>query len=80
MTREKREEIKCNLLRLIKLRSAGAPAKLAEKFGISERSIKRLINELKREGYNIEFWRAGGIYILEPGYSPDLLLAGCYSK
>jgi len=75
MTSDERVKIIGSLLRLIRLRAAGPPAELAVKFGVSERSIKRLIRELKSDGYKIEFWRSGNIYILDPEFKGDILVA-----
>ena len=66
MTGDKRIKIKNCILKLIRLKSAGTPAELASRFGISERSIKRMIHELKQEGHRIVFWHAGNTYIIDP--------------
>ncbi len=42
--------IKERIIRLVKLKSTGTPSQLAQKFEISERSVKRIIRELKEEG------------------------------
>jgi ribosomal protein S25 len=42
--------IKERIIRLVKLKSTGTPSELAQRFEISERSVKRLIRELKQEG------------------------------
>jgi ribosomal protein S25 len=42
--------IKERIIRLVKLKSTGTPSQLAEKFQISERSVKRIIRELKNDG------------------------------
>jgi ribosomal protein S25 len=47
--------IKERILRLIKLKSTGTPSQLAQKFEISERSVKRIIRELKNDGKVIKF-------------------------
>jgi predicted DNA-binding transcriptional regulator YafY len=47
--------IKGRIIQLAKLRSTGTPAQLAMKFEISERSVKRIINELRQAGNNIRF-------------------------
>ena len=72
MTKTKRKQIIESILNLIRLRSAGTPADLADRFGISERSIKRMISELKREGYRIIFWHGGNTYILEYDMDEDI--------
>ncbi len=75
MTGDKRNKIKDCILKLIRLKSAGTPADLATRFGISERSVKRMISELKHEGHRIVFWHAGNTYILDPDYDHDVKLA-----
>lgn len=72
MTKKKRELTKDSILHLIRLRSAGTPADLAARFGVSERSIKRMISELKLEGYGIVFWHGGNTYILENDMDQDI--------
>jgi predicted DNA-binding transcriptional regulator YafY len=47
--------IKGRIILLAKLRSTGTPAQLAMKFEISERSVKRIINELRRQGNDIRY-------------------------
>jgi len=45
--------IKERILQLVRLRATGTPAELAMKMEISERSIKRIISELRASGKNI---------------------------
>ena len=45
------------------MQSTGSPADLAWKYGISERSIKRLISEMRDEGYKIVFCHSGNTYV-----------------
>ena len=42
-------------MQLVRLRSTGTPSQLAMKFEISERSIKRIIRELREAGNNIRY-------------------------
>ena len=46
---------KKRIIRLVRLRSTGTPSQLAEKFEISERSVKRIIRELKEDGEVTKF-------------------------
>jgi hypothetical protein len=55
MNRFEKNCIKGRIIQLAKLRSTGTPAQLAMKFEISERSVKRIINELKQSGNNIRY-------------------------
>jgi DNA-binding Lrp family transcriptional regulator len=43
------------IIRLVKLKSTGTPSQLAQKFEISERSVKRIIRELKADGMVTRF-------------------------
>jgi predicted DNA-binding transcriptional regulator YafY len=47
--------IKERIMQLVRLRSTGTPSQLAMKFEISERSIKRIIRELREAGINIRY-------------------------
>lgn len=42
--------IRERIIRLVRLKSTGTPAQLAVKLEISERSVKRMIRELKKDG------------------------------
>ncbi|HVN59272.1 MAG TPA: HTH domain-containing protein [Bacteroidales bacterium] len=50
MSRYNKAMVRERIIRLAKLRSTGTPAQLAIRLEISERSVKRLIRDLKREG------------------------------
>jgi biotin operon repressor len=47
--------IKSRILKLASLKCTGTPADLATKFEISERSVKRIIKEMREEGSEIRF-------------------------
>jgi predicted DNA-binding transcriptional regulator YafY len=47
--------IKTRIIKLASLRCTGTPADLAAKFEISERSVKRIIKEMREEGRNIRY-------------------------
>jgi len=55
MTRFERENLKVRLIKLIALKCTGSPAELAFMLGVSERTIKRFIKELREDGYDIWF-------------------------
>lgn len=55
MNKSDKNCIKDRIIQLAKLRSTGPPAQLARKFKISERSVKRIINELRQEGNDIRY-------------------------
>lgn len=69
MTRDRRNIIKERLLRRIRMQTTGSPADLAELLGIHERSVKRIVSELRDEGYNIVFWHAGNTYVIRRDYN-----------
>jgi Fe-S oxidoreductase len=69
MTRDKKNVIKERLLRQIKMQTTGSPADMAGFLGIHERSVKRMISELRDEGYNIVFWHAGNTYVFKRDYN-----------
>ena len=77
MTRDKRQRIKERLLQLIKMKATGTPADLAWLFGISERSVKRLISELRKEGYNIVFLHSANTYIFDAVCWQEITLRNC---
>lgn len=53
------------LLQLIRLQSTGSARELSAKFNISERTVKRMIDTLRQQGYKITYQRSIGSYILE---------------
>ena len=55
MNKFERACIKGRILKLAILKCTGTPAALAEKFEISERSVKRLIKEMREEGNPLRF-------------------------
>ena len=69
MTRDKRNIIKERLLKQVRMQTTGSPADLAGFLEINERTVKRMISELRIEGYNIVFWHAGNTYVLRMDYN-----------
>lgn len=63
MTRLEKEDMKVRILRLASLRSTGKPSELASKMGISERTIKRIIREIRNDGTDIWFHQGSGSYV-----------------
>jgi len=53
------------LLKLAMLKSTGAPAELAIRFEISERSVKRIIKEMREDGSGIRFDYVRISYVIE---------------
>jgi transposase len=56
------------LLKLASLKSTGAPAALALRFEISERSIKRIVKELREEGTDLRYSQTRQSYVTEEDY------------
>jgi biotin operon repressor len=65
MNKLHRKTIKERILKLAELRSTGPPSDLAERFEIGERSVKRLIKELKDEGNEISYSQSRRSYITQ---------------
>ena len=57
--------IKGRILKLAMLKCTGTPASLAAKFEISERSVKRLIKEMREEGNPLRFDYLRISYVLD---------------
>jgi hypothetical protein len=68
MNRVQKVVLKERLLKLAELRSTGAPADLAIRFEISERSVKRIVKELREEGKNIRYSQTCVSYVTEENY------------
>jgi len=64
MTRFDKENLKVRILKLASLKSTGRPADLASKFDISERSVKRIVKEIREDGKEIKFCQSVGSYVM----------------
>jgi hypothetical protein len=64
MNKSKRATIKVRILKLAALRSTGAPADLAIKLEIGERSVKRLVKEIRDEGTEIRYSHLMETYVI----------------
>ena len=64
MNKFQRETLKVRLVKLATLKSTGTPADLAFRFEISERSIKRLVRELRDDGTDIWFSQICNSYVI----------------
>ncbi|WP_404818007.1 HTH domain-containing protein [Reichenbachiella ulvae] len=53
------------VLELIKKGALTSPYDLTEKFECSERTVRKMINDLRRKGYNIKYSRRISRYVLE---------------
>jgi hypothetical protein len=68
MNKFQKEALKRRLLRLAMLKSTGAPADLALRFEISERSVKRMVREMREEGTNLTYSQLRRSYVTEENY------------
>jgi predicted DNA-binding transcriptional regulator YafY len=68
MNKFQKEALKKRLLKLAALKSTGAPNELALRFEISERSIKRMVREIRETGIDIRYSKARTSYVLEEEY------------
>jgi biotin operon repressor len=64
MNKLQRETIKLRILKLAALRSTGPPAELAARFEMGERSIKRLVKEMRDQGTEISYSHSGRSYVV----------------
>ena len=68
MNKFQKETLKMRLLKLASLKSTGAPAELALRFEISERSVKRIVKELREEGTDLKYSQSRRSYVTEEEY------------
>lgn len=52
------------LLDLIQKKRAGSPKELSEKFNCSEKTVRNMINNLRRRGYCVKFCKCEKRYVL----------------
>jgi biotin operon repressor len=63
MNRFQKKTLKVRLLKLATLKGTGAPADLALRFEISERSVKRIVKEIREEGIEIRYSQSRRSYV-----------------
>jgi biotin operon repressor len=68
MTRLNREYLTVCILKLADLRYTGSPAQLAVRLGISERSVKRIVGDMRKGGHKIRYSRPSISYVRENEY------------
>jgi hypothetical protein len=68
MNKFQKETLKLRLLKLATLKSTGAPAELALRFEISERSVKRIVKEIREEGTDIRYSNLRRSYVTGEDY------------
>jgi len=65
MNKIQREGLKEAILSLAALKGTGTPVSMARRYGISTRTIKRMVRELRREGHNIWYSIHRRTYVLD---------------
>jgi DNA-binding Lrp family transcriptional regulator len=65
MTRLERNNVKVRILRLASLECTGPPVALASMFGISDRSVKRIVREIRNEGNNLRYCNKRRSYVID---------------
>ena len=68
MNKFQKEAYKSRLLKLASLKSTGAPGELALRFEISERSIKRIVKEIREEGTALRYSAVRRSYVTEEDF------------
>ena len=68
MNRFQKKTLKVRLLKLATLKGTGAPADLALRFEISERSVKRIVKEIREEGTDIRYSQLRRSYVTDKNY------------
>jgi transposase len=68
MNKFQKETLKLRLLKLAMLKCTGAPAELALRFEISERSVKRIIKEMREEGIDLGYSYSRQSYVTEKDF------------
>jgi len=68
MTRSEKQNLKVRILKLAALKSTGSPSDLAVRFEISERSVKRIIREIREEGNEIRYSLTRRSYVIGEEY------------
>jgi hypothetical protein len=68
MNKFQKEAYKLRLLKLATLKSTGAPGELALRFEISERSVKRIVRELREEGTDLRYSPVRRSYVTEEDF------------
>jgi len=68
MNKFQRQTLKSRLIKLAKLKCTGPPAVLAYRLETSERSIKRLVKEMRDEGVVITYCHSRRSYVTDEEY------------
>jgi transposase len=68
MNKFQKETLKKRILKLAMLKSTGAPAELAVRFEISERSVKRIVREIREAGTELSYSKTRRSYVTDKDY------------
>lgn len=68
MNKFQKETFKIRLLKLAALKCTGTPNELALRFEISERSVKRIVRELREEGTDLRYSQSRRSYVTDNYY------------
>ena len=68
MNKFQKETLKVRLLKLASLKSTGAPAELAVRFEISERSVKRIVKEIREDGIDLRYSQSRRSYVTDENF------------
>jgi biotin operon repressor len=68
MNKFQKETFKVRLLKLATLKSTGSPSDLAFRFEISERSVKRIVKEIRDDGIEISYSQSRMSYVTGENY------------
>jgi transcription initiation factor IIE alpha subunit len=68
MARINRANLKVRILKLADRKSTGSPDDLACLFGISKRSVKRIVSEIREDGKVIRYCHLRKTYVTEKEY------------
>jgi transposase len=68
MNKFQKETLKKRILKLAVLKSTGAPAELAVRFEISERSVKRMVREIREAGTELNYSKTRRSYVTDKDY------------
>ena len=78
MDKFQKSVIKSRILNLARLRATGTPAEMALRFDTSCRTLKRIVSEMRAEGYTLVFDTYSSSYILKGCDGFSSLNDGCH--
>ncbi len=68
MNKFEKEALKSRFLRLVALKCTGSPADLAKRFEICDRTVKRIVKEIRDEGTELRYSQVRRSYVTEEEY------------